>query len=252
MMLVAVRSFVDTDGQMIEAGTTYVDESAEVARMFPANFEPAPWGSLGLGGSITRSGGPCTLVDRPRRTVSRSSEIELLETPSVAPFTITVRPEARRAIEEEVAWCSPNGGAFPDRGWRESGGVLYANARSRFDRVEVVLASGPGPYSRHALDAFQRSSTEDIERQLFGAYRPRHLFHRIGSWHSHPVPDDRPSQADMEAWITRSKETEGMSYVSVIVTPADSGGWMFPQLSGWVVRHDGARYICERTRVVES
>jgi hypothetical protein len=41
-VLVATRSFTDpTDGQPVRAGTTYVDESAEVALRFPERFRPA-------------------------------------------------------------------------------------------------------------------------------------------------------------------------------------------------------------------
>lgn len=41
-MLVATRSFIDpSDGTKIEAGRTYVRESADVARSHPQNFKPA-------------------------------------------------------------------------------------------------------------------------------------------------------------------------------------------------------------------
>jgi hypothetical protein len=78
--------------------------------------------------TIIRDGpGASTLIDRPSRSVSRSG-IELREKPSMAyPYTVRVKPAVRRQIEEELAWCGPNGGAFADRERRETGGVLYSS-----------------------------------------------------------------------------------------------------------------------------
>jgi hypothetical protein len=94
------------------------------------------------------------------------------------------------------------------------------------------------------------SRVEDVEEQLF-ATRPRHLFHRAGCWHSHPVPDDRPSPTDMESWALRSEKTATLSYCSLIVTPKAQGGWMYPQISAFRTFHDGVGYVCERARVIE-
>jgi hypothetical protein len=203
------------------------------------------------GDSIIRSGGPCQLVARPR-TRSRGG-VEFRDH-SPVPVTIRLTPQVRRQILEEVGWCSGSGGGFPDHELRESGGYLCAATRPTFDSVEFVLASGPGPDSRHARDGFVRSSVEQIEAQLF-AERPRDLFVRCGDYHSHPDPVDFPSAVDMKAWTLRAQAATPLlsGWASLMVTPAERyGGWTYPRFSGFVTRHDGARWLCDRARVVEE
>ena len=116
-----------------------------------------------------------------------------------------------------------------------------------------MLASGPGPDSWHGYAEVRRSDVERIEEELFRE-RPRHLFTRTGDWHSHPTPDDTPSETDMQAWVLRSKAAGPLlsGWASLIVTPAPEGGWTFPRFSGFVVHSDGVRWVCDRAEVVEG
>jgi hypothetical protein len=244
-MLVAIRDFHDELGVLVERGDQ-VHEASTTARAFPQNFAPVSR-SAGIGGGlITRTGGASQLVGRP---LSRSAgEVEFHER-SPLPVTIRVEPQARGEIEREIDWCNVNGRGFADREFKESGGYLYSRFRPTLDTVNVVLASGPGPDSLHAPRAFRRSSLERIEQELF-AERPRDLFTLCGCWHSHPVPHDQPSSADTQAWVSRAEAFGPLlsGWVSLIVTPhAEGYGWSMPQVSGFVTRHNGARWSCART-----
>jgi hypothetical protein len=84
---------------------------------------------------------------------------------------------------------------------------------------------------------------------------PPHLRHLqcIGDFHSHTVPGSTiPSDVDAKAWAGTMDRYGLARYVGVIVSPAKSGGWTFPQFSGWTVRRVGSpsRPICEPARVV--
>jgi hypothetical protein len=66
-MLVATRTFIDpSDGQPIEAGKTYVHESADVARTHRQNFRPT---SARISGGIDRID-QSVQVGRPRPRVA--------------------------------------------------------------------------------------------------------------------------------------------------------------------------------------
>jgi hypothetical protein len=246
-MQVALESFRDpTDQQWITRGLTYVSEDSDVYRLYPKRFEKVS----GLGPrSIIRDGGTAMLADSPKRPTRSAPKIRFRER-SAFGYTVSLGPGVRAEIEDEVSWCRHNGGGFPDHEVRETGGYLYSLVRPGLDEVTIHLASGPGPDSLHGYDALRMSRVEDVEEQLF-ATRPRHLFHRCGCWHSHPVPDDEPSPTDMQSWVLRSKKTATLSYCSLIVTPKESGGWMYPKISAFQTFGDGAGYVCERARVIE-
>lgn len=212
----------------------------------PADIEPPASGRNSE--PITRDGGTSTVIEKRRR--STGPKVEFRER-SAFGFKVRLEPKVTTAIEEEVSWCRHNGGGFPDQKVRETGGYLYSLWRPKLDETTIHLASGPGPDSLHGAEAMMLSRVEDVERELFRD-RPRHLFHRAGCWHSHPIPDDRPSPADMESWALRSEKTATLSYASLIVTPAESGGWMYPRFSAFHTFNDGAGYVCERAKVVEA
>lgn len=209
---------------------------------------------------LIRPGRSCQLVDGGGRNV-RPSELSRSAGPIVEhrertayPFVLRLSYEARRQIEEEINWCRNDGGAFADRAFRESGGLLYSRSRPGLDEVEVSLASGPGPSSGHHREAMMLSRDEEIEEQLFRT-RDRSKYHRCGCWHSHPEPDPNPSPTDMESWALRSKRAGTLSYVSLIAMPSDDGtGWMLgPRFSGWVTYAKGlpGKFVCAKARVVE-
>jgi hypothetical protein len=210
-------------------------------------------GSFYDSGPIIRSGGSVTVADGPRRPLSRSRDVAFREE-LASPFEIKLAPGVRKQIEEEVHWCGPGGGGFSDRKRRETGGLLFARAcpHVRVDDVELAIASGPGPDSGHAEAAFLRGAVERIERQVF-ATRPRTLYRLAGSWHSHPDPDDHPSQTDLQSWAANYFKIETPDHIALIVTPSDLSGWMFPRISGYVLRsnYSGGGYVCERAQVVE-
>jgi proteasome lid subunit RPN8/RPN11 len=74
---------------------------------------------------------------------------------------------------------------------------------------------------------------------------------RVGDWHSHPVRDASPSDADLAAWARHSKDAGVLPYAGVIVTPGEVG-WMSPEFHGWITREDDrGLLVCEPGRIDE-
>jgi hypothetical protein len=67
----------------------------------------------------------------------------------------------------------------------------------------------------------------------------------LGDWHSHTVRgSELPSLADARAWAGTMDSLGRDAYVSVIVSPSEEQGWMFPKFSAWVAgHHNGAPIV---------
>jgi proteasome lid subunit RPN8/RPN11 len=73
----------------------------------------------------------------------------------------------------------------------------------------------------------------------------------VGDWHSHPVRDSIPSDADLAKWAQHSDDAGVLPYAGVIVTPGEDLGWTCPRLDGWVTRENEHGFlICEPAKVL--
>jgi hypothetical protein len=74
----------------------------------------------------------------------------------------------------------------------------------------------------------------------------------IGDWHAHPRHgSELPSHQDAKAWAGTADHLARSCYVSLIVSPSASLGWLNPTLSAWVARRFGApsRPVVQRARM---
>jgi hypothetical protein len=251
--LVAIATFTDpTDGQPNVAGKTYVAESANVARTRPECFKPA---SRKLA-SITRVGGTVAVADRPRQRVERTrAELDHFGYPSSAveirarsteyrPFTVSVTPYSREQILDEIRHIRRQGDL-------EAAGWMWAGQRPRdwSDSLTVALATHSGD-SRHGRFSVEVGDPHLLREEQFSP-ELRHL-KLAGDWHTHVVPGSViTSEVDAKAWSGTMDKFGLARYCALIVSPADSGGWMYPRFSAWTVRREGSpsRPICEPARL---
>jgi hypothetical protein len=132
----------------------------------------------------------------------------------------------------------------------ESGGWLNAMYPPEDDRATVVYASGPGQNGSHGLRQVRLSELNQVEAD-FGDILARARFVRVGDWHSHPVRDASPSDADLSTWARHSEDAGVLPYAGVIVTPGEVG-WMSPEFHGWITREDNrGLLVCEPGRIDE-
>jgi Prokaryotic homologs of the JAB domain len=260
-MLVATSSFTDpSDGQWITEGTTYIHESADVARSHPQNFRPA----TGRGsGSIDRLGGTVGLgKPRPRqRAPKRPAKKKLLpfgypssdvviraRSTELTQFTVTLGSGARRTIEDELALVRRELG--PDY---EAGGWLYGQYRPRessdWQTIAVATHAGNSEYGRSSI-TFGESATSLMLRSF-----PPELGHmkHLGDWHSHPTRGSTiPSEGDARGWARSLDEYGFARYTAIIVSPSEGMGWMSPVFSAWTVRREGVPSlpVCEPAKLV--
>jgi hypothetical protein len=72
---------------------------------------------------------------------------------------------------------------------------------------------------------------------------------RVGDWHSRPVRDSIPSDADLAKWARHSDAADVLPYVGVVVTPGELG-WTTPRFYGWVTREDDqGLLVCEPGKI---
>lgn len=112
----------------------------------------------------------------------------------------------------------------------------------------------PGEQLRHQHAVLRRRQRlddrrEQVVREFEVSVASRLL--RAGDWHSHPVRDPIPSDADLAAWARHSEEAGVLPYAGVIVTPGEVG-WMSPEFHGWITREDDrGLLVCEPGRIDE-
>lgn len=73
----------------------------------------------------------------------------------------------------------------------------------------------------------------------------------IGSWHTHPDDDGRPSPQDLAAWLNARDFLDCSRYIGLILTAhASDERWSRPIVHAWVVRRDElfGTALCEPAR----
>jgi hypothetical protein len=216
-------------------------------------------------GEIVRApvGATAVVIDRPlaskaRRPIARVKpatakalpfghppEAVVIRTHSTEPerFRVTLAPEVRRDIEEEISFVRRSFGGEP----REAAGFLFSAQRPRagWGHLTVGLATTAGD-SKHGLYSVQFGAEPIDVRASF----PPWLSHMslAGDFHSHAIPGSTiPSDVDARAWAGQMDRHALERYIGVLVTPAESGGWMYPRFNVWTVRREGVPSlpVCE-------
>lgn len=219
-------------------------------------------------GTIIRYGGTCQLNEagsansRPgarlvsgRPTIERedlssyghpSSAVEIrLRSTEYQQFEISLTSYSREQILDEVRHIRRQGDL-------EAAGWMWAceTPRSRSTSLTVALAT-------HAGDSRHGRYTVEVGNPFLLRERecPEELRHLklVGDWHSHVIPGSTvPSDTDAKAWAGTMDKYGLARYCALIVTPAESGGWMYPTISAWSVRREGvpSKPICEPAKLV--
>jgi hypothetical protein len=98
MKFVAVETFRDLDGDLIEAGVTHVSPQADVYRRYPQRFKLAR--SLrDSSPGITRRGGEARLVDRSRQEQAQRQTrhaVSCAQAPQRPSWLLPEKPESWR------------------------------------------------------------------------------------------------------------------------------------------------------------
>jgi hypothetical protein len=213
---------------------------------------------------ITRYGGDIQLVEPGSPSISRSrpaakqsskdlpyghpSNTVEIHRHSTEPtkFSVSLTPNSRRQIEEEIRRIRKAMGDVEAHGW------LWASRlpRDRSEGIEIVAAthSGDSAHGRYGVQVGDPLLLRENEC-------PPELRHLrcVGDFHTHTFHGSTvPSDVDAKAWAG-TLDRYGLSrFMGVIVTPAEHGGWMIPHFSGWTVRRSGvpSRPVCQPARLV--
>jgi len=216
------------------------------------------------GHSIERVGGTCALIERgagtatispPRAGVKRSSwrlgdkeelsyrGVKLVER-GYADFSVDLGSGARETILREIWRAHREAGDVEVAGWLFSQGSLRHDSRSL--TIAYATLGGRGNASTVSLGdpidgiAAARSAGIDEHWKL------------CGDWHCHPRGgSELPSHQDAKAWAGTADWLARSCYVSLIVSPSSSLGWMSPNLSAWIARRYGypSRPVVQRARM---
>jgi hypothetical protein len=212
------------------------------------------------GHPIIRDGGTCQIVDRPSASVShrpRSISRDVLSYghPSSAveirsrstehrPFTVSLTSYSREQILDEIRHIRRQGDL-------EAAGWMWAcqTPRDWSDSLTVALATHAGD-SRHGRYSVEVGNPYVLRSEQC----PPELRHLkvIGDWHSHVIPGSTTaSDTDAKAWAGWMDKYGLARFCAVIVSPAESGGWTYPQFSAWTVRREGhpSLPVCEPARL---
>jgi len=140
---------------------------------------------------------------------------------------VTITHTAREVITRN-ATASADG--------RETGGILLGHLHE-YPRpvLDIVHAAGPGPQAVRRADFFRR----DVRH----AQAVADLTYRtdasvwIGDWHTHLGGPALPSNTDLASYRTLLADAElGFEvFLTVIVTPEPTKGWIRPRLNGWLI-----------------
>lgn len=206
--------------------------------------------------SVPYRGDIIRTVDEPVRLIdsaeTRSAEIpELLTEPSKV--EVVLARTARQTMLGDLFWSTRR-----DR--LEAGGFLFARPTRSWEKtVEILSASDTGDAKRTSgsirLDVAPWAAIERASRDN------KTDLALTGLWHSHvETRDDRPSDADLTAWLAtldwHEENNRAAAYsVGLIYTACESLGdsWAKPKLSGWVTSREGysRRPVCRPTAVRE-
>jgi proteasome lid subunit RPN8/RPN11 len=127
-------------------------------------------------------------------------------------------------------------------GWHRQRTVTSATVAAKTRKAGKV-ALDEGEFTR--MDARLQAS-RDRDGDLRG----------IGDWHTHPMGESRPSDADLrcQARELATISDHNVSLTSLIVTRRQgAASWRNPQISAWITRHArssfGERMVCEPATV---
>ena len=207
---------------------------------------------------IIRVGGTATLIEE-RRPIGRVSPEP--STPKVLPFGLSYREV--QLVEHYVDFGVDIGSGAREtilgainRAHRESGDVelggwLFAQYRPRHDTRSLCIAYA-------TVTALGTRDSVSLGDPIDGIVAARNAgigeaWNLVGDWHAHPCRgSELPSYQDAKAWAGTMDSLGRSAYVSLIVSPAESGGWMFPRFSAWVAGRHGvpSRPMVGRARMV--
>jgi hypothetical protein len=253
---VAVEDFIDeTDGAAIKKGVTHVSAEADCYRLHPAKFKQIERSAYVPGiTAITRVGGVAELAGeavsqpRPRRVkqpIARAQpkeytyrDVELFE--HYVDYRVELSASVKRDIEDEIRRVHREAGEVEIAGW------LFARYQPRADSnsIELVYAtrSTAGRGTRREVYLSDPAEAEvSVHRAGLGHLK------LAGDWHLHcERGSELPSLQDARAWAGTMDSLGRSAYVSVIVSPSESQGWLFPKFSAWVAGRDVTRGLPSR------
>jgi hypothetical protein len=246
-MLVAVESFTDpTDGVRVEAGRTFVHETADVARLHPERFKPvqgksnAPITRLhdGATAKLAGAGSPPT-GRRPRRPVSRRPSWQLGPTPhsyrdvevlerGESGFVVDLSTYTKNFILDTIRHAHRQAGeAVEVAGW------LWTPSKRPGQNDWLTIAHATVDAVGTPTSVFL-SDPHEARTQL-----PLDLDHMTlaGDWHTHASKGSTlPSETDARAWAGTADALARDCYVSLIVSPSSPMGWTFTR---WIAYRRG-------------
>jgi hypothetical protein len=200
---------------------------------------------------LTESGTVTAL--RPRRTTARRPakaaklvrEVELRDRGFVD-YSVTLGDGARRDILGEIRRAHQAAGeAIEACGW------LFSQYRPRADHNATTISLATRSVERSGTrgSVYLSDPIEALAAVRNAGYEHLHL---IGDWHSHVVPtSELPSLQDARAWCGQMDALARDAYLSLVVSPSESQGWLFPRFSAWICGRYGSpsRPVVGRARM---
>jgi hypothetical protein len=168
-------------------------------------------------------------------------EIPELRADATPQLTVEVCPGALRQIKAELGRAS-----HTMLECIETGGVLFAG-QTRLGVLSLIDASGPGEFdgeARRLPDSVRISLRHghEIAEELRRNWQDENLG-VVGSWHTHPIRDARPSETDRRGALLALDDLQEhrgwrapRQWIDVIVHPDVRDGWEAPRVVGWATR----------------
>lgn len=208
---------------------------------------------LGTAQQMERVGGPTGFhragirqrAPRRKPPSERSyRDVELRE--HFVDYRVTLGSSAREAILDEIRRAQRDAGQEV-----EAAGWLFGQYRPRADGdwTEVALATRSTERSGTRGEVYLSDPFEAIAAVRSAGYPHMQL---LGDWHSHTARgSELPSLQDAKAWAGTMDSLARDAYVSLLVSPSEEMGWMFPRFSGWAAGRYGSpsRPVVGRARV---
>ena len=182
---------------------------------------------------------------RPRSAAARvDRDVELREH-GCSPFRVTVSSRAALAMLEEARRSEGS----------ETGGLLAGILGD--GQVLVTHAGDPGPAAVRTRSSFKPDQKHNAALALRLAHESGGAVRQLGGWHVHPSGALEPSHMDVRASagvMHALAHIDGPlpAFVDVILCPDYLGSWSRPRASGWVMRRDGRRLVCEPVTLGEG
>jgi len=260
-----------------------VVENHELAQRFVGRFRPAP----SMRALLVRAAGEREADQRQEllRAIGALDEAPTRAAASKQPSRGYLQPAAKKRAPSLAGHLPPNGEI------RFSGQTTGQRVTLRLDRRAYRLIAdevdhhaglaecGGGVYGPLVRSwnstVYAHSANELAEDKTLTSCRVRQAdleaherrnardetnnARLLGSWHSQPGANTKPSQEDLERWrgmLDRGRTTNGMrKQTHLIVTENRDGTWLKPTLTAWSMRQDesgtGVRtFVCEPADVV--